>query len=596
MPACIRSAALLALAMLAQPCKAACTLSKIIDLPVTMRGTKAHLDVRIDGHDVALIVDSGAFFSMISPGAAAELALPRRDAPMGFYVSGVGGTTEPTIGTVKDFTVSGITLHKLEFLVGGSEFGAAGLLGQNILGFRDAEYDLGGGMVRLMDARNCERANLAYWTKDKPVTVVPLIEPQRAGDKHVIATVQVNGVPMRATFDTGAAGTVITTAAAARAGVRVNGPGVIATERSAGIGRHTVQSWIGQFRVVDVGGEQIRNTELRITKADNADWDMLIGADFFLSHHVYVANRDRRMFITYNGGPVFRLPNLHDPDDEDGAAPTSLGAHAAIAAADAATEPSDADGFARRGAAREGRRDLAGALADLDRAVKLAPEEPRYLAQRGGLHMLLRQPLLAASDLDAAIRLRPDDVESHLLRAVLRMRANDRDGAREDVDAANKTAAKQADARLRIASLYSQLDRPDEAIDDFDLWIAAHPDDYRKPSALNGRCWARALANKALPQALADCDAALRRASNEPSFLDSRGLVHLRMGDRAKAIADYDRALAGNPTLAFSLWGRGLAKLGEGDAAGGKADLAAAAAADPKLPARARHYGLVPPG
>ena len=34
---------------------------------------------------------------------------------------------------------------------------------------------------------------------------------------------------------------------------------------------------------------------------------MLIGADFFLSHHVYVANSQRKLYFTYNGGPVFNL-------------------------------------------------------------------------------------------------------------------------------------------------------------------------------------------------------------------------------------------------------------------------------------------------
>ena len=34
---------------------------------------------------------------------------------------------------------------------------------------------------------------------------------------------------------------------------------------------------------------------------------MLIGADFFLSHRVYVANSQRKLYFTYNGGPVFNL-------------------------------------------------------------------------------------------------------------------------------------------------------------------------------------------------------------------------------------------------------------------------------------------------
>ena len=35
--------------------------------------------------------------------------------------------------------------------------------------------------------------------------------------------------------------------------------------------------------------------------------DMLLGADFFLSHHVLVSNSQQKIYFTYNGGPVFML-------------------------------------------------------------------------------------------------------------------------------------------------------------------------------------------------------------------------------------------------------------------------------------------------
>ena len=36
------------------------------------------------------------------------------------------------------------------------------------------------------------------------------------------------------------------------------------------------------------------------------DFDVLIGADFFMAHHVYVANSQGKLYFTYSGGPVFR--------------------------------------------------------------------------------------------------------------------------------------------------------------------------------------------------------------------------------------------------------------------------------------------------
>jgi hypothetical protein len=32
---------------------------------------------------------------------------------------------------------------------------------------------------------------------------------------------------------------------------------------------------------------------------------MLLGADFFLSHRIFVSNEQHKVYFTYNGGPVF---------------------------------------------------------------------------------------------------------------------------------------------------------------------------------------------------------------------------------------------------------------------------------------------------
>jgi hypothetical protein len=52
-----------------------------VDLPVTISGTRALIDTKINYQDVRLMVDSGAFFSMISDPMAAELKLKARPAP-----------------------------------------------------------------------------------------------------------------------------------------------------------------------------------------------------------------------------------------------------------------------------------------------------------------------------------------------------------------------------------------------------------------------------------------------------------------------------------------------------------------------------------
>ncbi len=61
------------------------------------------------------------------------------------------------------------------------------------------------------------------------------------------------------------------------------------------------------FKFAD--GEEIKNARLRVADIDFEIADMLIGADFFLSHRIFVGNNQGKIYFTYNGGPVFDLRN-----------------------------------------------------------------------------------------------------------------------------------------------------------------------------------------------------------------------------------------------------------------------------------------------
>ncbi len=143
-----------------------CELGKMAEFPITMTNLRPLMTAKINDTDVQFLVDSGAFYSMISAASAAEFKLATRPAPFGFYITGIGGgTAHASIATVGVFTLAGVPLHNVEFLVGGSEAGegSVGILGQNVLHIADVEYDLGQGVVRLMRPRNCSKALLAYW-------------------------------------------------------------------------------------------------------------------------------------------------------------------------------------------------------------------------------------------------------------------------------------------------------------------------------------------------------------------------------------------------------------------------------------------------
>ena len=575
-------AALVALAAPA-PAAAACQVSRLLELPVTMVGQRPMVTARFGGKEARFILDSGAFHSTMSRASAAELGLRVEPAPPNFRLRGIGGDTSAGVAVARNVSLAGITIPRTDFIVGGSDTGTAGLLGQNILGLADVEYDLPHGVVRLMKTADCRKANLAYWAGTRPVTMLALEDRQTGAFKpHTIATVLINGSKVRAVFDTGAPSSLLSLAAAKRLGVTPDTPGVVPASVSSGLGTRRIPSWLATFASIDIGGEVASRPRTHIADVDFSNADMVIGADFFLTHRIFVSNAAQTMFLTYEGGPMFGLTPRRAVTPEG----------KALDLTDRSAEPTDAEGYSRRGAVLAANRRLEQALADFDKACALSPGEARYFRQRAMARLANRQPILARADLDRAITLSPKDADARLTRAGLRLGDGDRQGAADDLAAADAALPPTSDRRLHLAALDNGADRHDAALVNYDLWLKSHPEDSSRPTALNGRCWARALLNRELDKALSDCNAALRQSPGNPAFLDSRALVRLRRGDLKEALADYDRAIAGSPRNPWSLYARSVAEQRAGMAQQSAVDRAAALAIDPHVTDQAKRAGL----
>jgi aspartyl protease len=203
-----------------------------------------------------------------------------------------------------------MTAPDVPFVVAGSGFGngAVGLLGQNLFRIADVEYDLTNGVIRLVRPKDCKDSSLAYWASQaaKPYSVIDIALAD-AHQPHTKAVAYLNGTKIRVLFDTGSPVSTLTLEAAKRAGITPDSPGVVDGGSSWGIGHKVRKTWIAHFDSFKVGDEEIRHARLRFGEVSLLDADMLIGADFFLSHRIYVATSQRKLYFTYNGGPVFDL-------------------------------------------------------------------------------------------------------------------------------------------------------------------------------------------------------------------------------------------------------------------------------------------------
>ncbi len=583
-----------------------CRLLTSQPLSIKVEDLRPVISAEINGVEAPFFIDTGSFFDFLSPAAAAQFKLPLSYAPLGYVVSGMGGTVAPQIATAKTFTVAGITAHDAKFLVGDNDFGGeeVGLLGQNLFRITDMEFDFADGVLRFVKPQHCGSAVLAYWAASNPESIGEVDVRWTSTDQpDLLGKASVNGHDIQVLFDTGSPRSILSLAAAKRAGITPDSPGVVAAGDSGGVGKKTFRVWVAPIAKFEIGGETISHTHLLIGDIGlgDEDVDMLLGMDFFLSHHIYVAYSQDKVYFTYTGGPVFDL-NARPP------------ASPSVPQPGTPAQPTDAAGYMRRGMAETARREFSLAISDFTHACGLAAADADCRYQRGLAYWGNGNPRRALTDFDDALKLSPGDYDAHLARAELQL-AQPHTNIQDDLDAVDRLAPPEADLRLHLAALYGSIGQYTAAAHQVDLWIRYHPRDNRLPRAQGLRCWERAAANVRLDQALTDCNRAMRaklaashsvfwrlthQADPGPGWLlRNRSLVYLRLGDLDRAIADDDAALAqiqpaASPERAYPLYLRGLAELRKGLKPQGQADFAAARKLQPDIDGHYARMGLAP--
>lgn len=198
--------------------------------------------------------------------------------------------------------------------------------------------------------------------------------------------------------------------------------------------------------------------------------------------------------------------------------------------------------------------DYDGRLADLDQALKLEPGNADALAAKGQLLADKKDYAGAEAVYDKQLAADPGNTYLLVNRGIAFWREGKQDAANKDFAAAQSHATTAMD--------------------------------------LNNICYIEGLAGAGLESALDDCNKALEKVPDFPAYLDSRGLVYLRLGRLDEAIADYDKVLAKNAAMAPSLYGRAIALARKGDNDKAKADAAAALKADSTIADRFKNNGI----
>lgn len=298
-----------------------CQMQVIGELPIQFDHGRLLVEAQIDGHRAKMIVDTGATKTLIFRASAEAMGLPIHTIT-GVKFYGVGGEAGAAEVHIADFRVGNLVAHDDDLLVSGKQpLGPEqGLLGADFLLQDDVEFDVPERKIRWFKGKGCAGEQVVYWW-GKSFSAARIVGLGPFATVEV--TAQVNGVPVLAKMDTGASVTVLRPAAAARAGVTPASKGVAKVGETGGLGAHPVETYVGVFKTFSFGGDEtIKNAQLRIADLFAADKevrlgshiptaaldapDMLLGADFFRSHRVYVSPSQRMVYVSYVGGPVFQ--------------------------------------------------------------------------------------------------------------------------------------------------------------------------------------------------------------------------------------------------------------------------------------------------
>jgi predicted aspartyl protease len=299
-----------------------CTM-QMVDIPFTMDGRQPLVAVSINGHDVNMLLDTGASKSMIwrSSAKALDLTVSRVGVDVKMY--GVDGKDTSGIVMIRDFRIKSGVAHNIEMLAagGGDAPGKfVGLLGENVISTWDIDFDFSAGKVRRFEPKDCQGEQVVSIWGSTNYSVLPLVAAPPGSDL-IWARVQIDGHPALAMFDTGASGTIVTSAAVRRLGLKAE-----TQIESAGVGHGIantgMKTSIATFGSLSIGQETIQNVQLRVADLFSRNLevvggsaiaqavmdtpDLLIGADFFLAHHVYLARSQDKIYFSYKGGPIFQ--------------------------------------------------------------------------------------------------------------------------------------------------------------------------------------------------------------------------------------------------------------------------------------------------
>ncbi len=270
-----------------------CSVTKAAEVPLRIERGFVVAPAMIEDSAVTLIVDTGAEGSLVTPAAVESLHL-RPDWYGQTDIRGTGGSITTQNARLRSFGIGGITVKNRSLAVGPAADAAlqvSGLLGEDWLSPFDVDLDLPKRMMTLYLVRNCGDDYLPW---RGPITSLPIRLYRR---NLVLLSLALNGQKVTALLDSGANASVLTEAAAERAGADAAAMAGDPVGRAMGVDGDPRDLHRHRFNDLQVGAEHFHNVTIAVSELHNSPADMLLGADWLRSHRVWIAYGARRVFV-----------------------------------------------------------------------------------------------------------------------------------------------------------------------------------------------------------------------------------------------------------------------------------------------------------
>lgn len=279
----------------------ACSVAQVAAVPLRIENGFVTAPATIDRQQATMLVDTGSERTLVTPGAVDAFNL-QPDPRAHTRIIGVGGAVMADHARLQSFGLGGMEMmdqsYAIESLPGSGLTGdePSGLIGADWLSDYDVDLDVGHGRMTLYDVEGCDGADLPGhlpWQGARfPVPTY------RYGRGIMLLKLLVDGTPVTAVLDSGADRSVLSEAAAERAGV---GPAALAHDpagRGGGVDGRIAITHIHVFPSVVIGAEHIANMPLRVGPLRaGGNVEMLLGVDWLRRNRVWIDYRDHMLFI-----------------------------------------------------------------------------------------------------------------------------------------------------------------------------------------------------------------------------------------------------------------------------------------------------------